>query len=78
MVFYDSSWKDFPDNVRITGEYIVFYQGGPIYHCTNFPGPVAQSSDDKEYNSACNSGMSLEHFRIINNDLLKNYPDVVT
>ena len=44
MVFSDSSWQYFPDTGRSTGEYIPFYQGGPIDHGTHFPGPVAQSS----------------------------------
>ena len=44
MAFSDSSWQDCPDTGRITGAYIIFYQGGPIYHGTYVPGPVAQSS----------------------------------
>ena len=44
MDFSDSSWQDFPDTVRSTGEYIIFYQGGPIDYGTHVPGPVAQSS----------------------------------
>ena len=44
MDFSDSSWQDFPDTGRSTGAYIIFYQGGPIDHGTNVPGPVAQSS----------------------------------
>ena len=44
MDFYDSSWQDCPDTGRITGAYIIFYQGGPIEHGTHVPGPVAQSS----------------------------------
>ena len=32
LVFYDSIWRDCPDTVRITGAYIVFYQGVPIDH----------------------------------------------
>ena len=43
MDFYDSSCQDFPDTGRSTGEYIIFYQGGPIDHGTHVPGPVAQS-----------------------------------
>ena len=42
--FYDSSWQDCPDTGRSTGAYMIFYQDGPIYHGTNVPGPVAQSS----------------------------------
>ena len=44
MAFSDSSWQYCPDTVRSTGAYIIFYQGGPIYHGTHVPGPVAQSS----------------------------------
>ena len=40
----DSSCQYFPDISRSIGEYIIFYQGGPIYHGTHVPGPVAQSS----------------------------------
>ena len=36
-----------------------FYQGVPIDHCTDVPGPVSQSSSESEYNAACTSGMSL-------------------
>ena len=44
MAFSDSSWQDCPDTGRSTGAYIILYQGGPIYHGTHVPGPVAQSS----------------------------------
>ena len=44
MTFYDSNWQDFPDTVRSTGAYMIFYQGGPIDHVTHVQGPVAQSS----------------------------------
>ena len=43
MACYDSSWRYFPDTGRSTGAYIIFYRGGPIYHGTHIPGPVAQS-----------------------------------
>ena len=59
MAFSDSSWQDCPDTGRSTGEYIIFYQGGPIDHGTHVPGPVAQSSAESEYNAACNAGMAL-------------------
>ena len=42
MDFSDSSWQDFPDTGRITGSYIIFYQGGMIDHGTHVPGPVAK------------------------------------
>ena len=41
MAFYDSSWQDFPDTGRSTGAYIIFYQGGPIYHGTHVLGLVS-------------------------------------
>ena len=49
MDFSDSSSQDFPDTVISTGAYIIFYQGGPIYHGTHVPGPVPQSSSESEY-----------------------------
>ena len=52
MAFSDSSWQDCPDTGRSTGEYIIFYQGGPIDHGTHVPGPVSQSSAESEYNTA--------------------------
>ena len=48
MAFSDSSWQDFPDTGRSTGDYIMVYQGGPIDHSTYVPGPVAQSSAESE------------------------------
>ena len=48
MAFSDSSCQDYPDTGRITGAYIIFYQGGPIDHGTNVTGPVAQSSAESE------------------------------
>ena len=77
MDFYVSSWQDFPDIGRITGAYIIFYQGGPIYHGKHVPGPVAKSSTESEYNVACTAGMSLEHLRILTHEFLNKYPDIV-
>ena len=42
MSLSDYSWQYFPDTGIVTGAYIIFYQGGPIYHGTYVPGPVAQ------------------------------------
>ena len=77
MDFSGSSWQDFPDTGRIIGAYIIFYQGGPIDYGTNVPGPVAQSSVESEYNSACTAGMALAHFRILNHKLLNMDPYIV-
>ena len=72
MAFHDSSWQDCTDTGRSTGAYIIFYQGGPIDHETHVSEPVAQSSEESEYNSACTSGMAVAHFRMLMNELLKN------
>ena len=48
MDFSDSVCKYCPDTGISTGEYIIFYQGGPIYHGTHVPVPVAQSSAENE------------------------------
>ena len=65
MAFYDSNWNDCPDTGRSTGAYILFYQGKPIDHVTLVPVPVDHSSAESEYNSACTTGMDLEHFRML-------------
>ena len=77
MAFSDSSWQDCPDTEIITGEYIIFYQGGPIDHGTHVPGPVAQYSTESEYNAACTAGMDLSHFRMLIRELLNKDPDTV-
>ena len=48
IAFSDSSWQDFPDTIRSTGAYIIFYKGGRIEHGTHVTGPVAQSSAESE------------------------------
>ena len=78
MDFSDSSWQDFADTERSTGAYIIFYQGGPIDHGTYIPGPVAQSSVESEYNSACTAGMALAHFRMLIHESLNKDPYIVT
>ena len=77
MAFSDSSWQDCTDTGRSTGAYIIFYQGGPIDHGTHVPGPVAQSSEESEYNAACTAGMALAHFRMLVHELLNEDPDMV-
>ena len=42
MMLSDSSWKEYPNTGRSTGSYILFYQGGPMDHCTHVPGQVYQ------------------------------------
>ena len=77
MNFSDSSWQDCPDTGRSIVSYIIFYQGGPIYHGTNVPGPVSQSMTEIEYNTSCTAGTALVHFRMFIYELLKKYPDIV-
>ena len=77
MDFSDSSWKDFPETGISTGAYIIFYRGGTFDHGTHFTGPVAQSSAESEYNSACTSGMALAHFRMLVHELLNEDSDMV-
>ena len=77
MDFSDSSWQDCPETGRSTGEYIIFYQGGPIDHDTHVPGPVAQSSAESENNAACTTGMALVHFRMFIHEFLNKDPDIV-
>ena len=77
MAFSDSSWRYCPDIGRSTGAYIIFYQGGPIYHGTHVPGPVYQYSAESEYNASCIAGMALAHFRMLIHELLNKYPDIV-
>ena len=72
MVLSYYSWKYCPDTGRSTVAYMIFYQGGPIDHGTHVPGPVAQSSVEIEYNSACTSEMTLAHFSMLIYELLNN------
>ena len=77
MYFYDCSWQDFPDTGRSTGAYIIFYQGGPIDHGTNVTVPVAQSSSESDYNTACTSGMTLAYSIMLIHELINKNPDIV-
>ena len=77
MVLSDSIWKDCPDTGRSTGDYIVFYQGGPIDHCTNVPGTVVKYSAESEYNALFTLWMDLAQFTMINNELMNKDPYVV-
>ena len=78
MDFSDSSWKYCTDTGRRTGSYIIFYQGGLIDHGTNFTGPVAQSSEESEYNASWTAWIALEKFRMLIHELLNKDPDIVS
>ena len=77
MVFSDNSWQDLSDTGRSTGAYIIFYQGGPIDHCTHVPGPVSQSSAESEYNAVYTVRMALAYFRMLIHEFLNKDPDIV-
>ena len=77
MDFSDYSWQDCPDTGRSTGANIIFYQGGPIDHGTHVPGPVAQSSAESEYNSACTEVMAFAHLRMLIHEFFNKDTDIV-
>ena len=70
--------KYFPDTGISRGAYNIFYQGGPIDHFTHVTGPVAQSSAEIDYNTACTAGMDLAHFRMLIYESLNKDTDKVT
>ena len=70
MDFSASICKYVPYYVRSKGAFIIFYQGGPIYHVTHVTVPVAQSRAESEYNAACTVGMALENFRMLIHEFL--------
>ena len=78
MVFSDYIWKDFPENDRITGSYIIFDQGEPIDHGTHVRGSVAEPIAESEYNAACNAGMDLTHLKMLIHELLNKDTYIIT
>ena len=68
IALYDYSLIYFPYTGRSIGSYIILYKFGTIYHDTHVPGPVAESSEESEYNVACTAGMALAHFRMLIHD----------
>ena len=76
--FSNSSWQNCSYNGRSTGAYIILFQVGPIDHGTHFPGPVAQSSAEIEYNAAYTAEMALAHFRMLIHELLNKDPDIIS
>ena len=67
IMFSDSIWQDWTYTGRCTGAYIMFYQVGPIDHCTHVPGLVSWSISEIEYNEAFTAIMALESSRMLNN-----------
>ena len=78
MAFSDYILQYCPDTVRSTGAYIIFYQSGPIDHGTHFPGSVAQSSAESDYNEVCTTGMALAHFRMLIHEFLNKDTYIVS
>ena len=77
MDFSEDIWKAFPDTGRITGAYIIFYQGRTIDHGTHFLGTFSQSSAESQYNSAFTAGMALAHFMMLIHELFNKDTDIV-
>ena len=69
VVFSDLIWQDWSDTGRSTVLYIVFFQGGPNYHCTHFSSPISQWSAESDHNAAWTSVMDLAHFIMLNNEV---------
>ena len=72
-----SIWKDCLYTGRITGEFIIFYQGRTIDHGTHFLGKFSQSSAESQYNSAFTAGMALAHFMMLIHELFNKDTDIV-
>ena len=77
MFLSDSIHQDCTYTVRDKGAYILFYEGVPIDHCKHVPGPVSQYSSKSEYITASTLGMTLSHFRKLNNEIINKDPYVV-
>ena len=77
MAFSKFSLQDCPDTGRSIEAYIIFYQGGTIYHGKHVPVPFAESSAESEYNAACTAGTYLAHFRMLIHECLNKYPEIV-
>ena len=77
MVLFDFIWKDCLDTGRSTGEYILFYHGVPIDHCTHIPGSVSQSSAKSEHSASYTAWMALSHFRMIIIEAMNKYLGLV-
>ena len=67
--FSDASWQDCHDTGRSTIGNKIFYQGGLIEWCSAVPIPIAMSTDEDEYMSACSACMALAHLSMLTYDL---------
>ena len=53
----------------------MFYQGGVVDQSSFMPTPVAMSSAEAEYNTACTACMSAAHHQILHNEFRLLDPD---
>ena len=65
MAFTDASWQDCPDTGQSTSGEFIFCQGGYIHAKSHMPIPVAMSSAEAEYMSACSGGMAAAHAQML-------------
>lgn len=65
IAFSDASWQDCPDTGRSTCGHIVLYLGGVITAQSHVPLPVAMSSAEAEYMSACAAAMNAAVTRML-------------
>jgi hypothetical protein len=78
--FSDASWQDCPDTGRSTAGEIIYCQGGIVHARSHVPIPIAMSSAESEYVSACSACMAASHLRMLLYDYkhlgTKNYSKV--
>jgi hypothetical protein len=65
LAFSDASWQDCPDTGRSTAGELIYCQGGYVHARSHVPVPVAMSSAEAEYMSACSACMAASHVRMI-------------
>jgi hypothetical protein len=65
VILTDSSWQDCPDTGHSTIGEFVFCQGGYVHAQSSLPVPVAMSSAEAEYVSACSGSMAGSHARML-------------
>jgi hypothetical protein len=65
IVFSDANWQDCPDTGRSTAGELVYCQGGYVHAKSHIPVPVAMSSAESEYMSACSACMAASHVRML-------------
>jgi KUP system potassium uptake protein len=69
IAFSDASWQDCPDTGRSTCGHLILYQGGVVAANSHVPTPVAMSSAEAEYMSACAASMNASVIRMLLYDM---------